>query len=536
MQLRPYQQKAVDLLYNYFQHNAGNPVLEAPTGAGKSVIQASFIKSAVDHFPQTRVIALTHVRELIQQNAMALHRAYPGGDIGIHSASLGARDTRRQIIFGGIQSVARRVNELGYFDLAFIDECHLVPHKNAGQYRETLDRLRLFNPKLKVIGFTATPYRLGGGLLTEGDDRLFTDLISAESAGMSIGDLLDMGYLAPLTTAPVATHLSTEGVGTSKGDYVASQLERAVTADGATERACDEVIRFGHDRKGWLLFATTVAHGERIEAYLREAGVSIRLITGTTPDGVRSQIIDQYKRGDIRALVNVGVLTTGFDAPHTDLLAFLRPTKSPVLYQQMAGRGMRTATGKTDCLVLDFADNIAQHGPVDNVRPPKRRGKSTQPAPMRECDQCRALMPTSTRECPGCGKVFEIQRSTNISDKASALAILSSDIKPEVVEPTRYRVSVHSKPGKPDSLKVDWYAGLRRVASEWVCLLHSGYAKEKADQWWRDHVGGEIPATIEDAINRAERDLRLPSEISISLATEYPRIVGRSFEERGKAA
>jgi len=880
MELRPYQRKAVELLYAYFRSNKGNPVLEAPTGAGKSVIQAEFIRSAIEQYPQTRVIALTHVRELIEQNARALLRAWPQGDIGIHSAALGARDTHHQVIFAGIQSAARRVNDLGYFDLVFIDECHLVPHKNDGQYRDTLARLRLFNPKLKVIGFTATPYRLGGGLLTEGEDRIFTDLIAAKTAGMSISDLLDAGYLAPLTTAPVATRFSTEGVGTSKGDYVVSQLERAVTADGATERACEEVIRFGADRKGWLLFAASVAHGEQIEAYLRERGVRIRLITGQTPEGVRGQIIDQYKRGELRALVNVGVLTTGFDAPHTDLLAFLRPTKSPALYCldseteiltshgwkginevqvgdcalardmqagkgvwsrvtgfvrrqmscdenwieyqapranfrvtdrhrviyasplftkkgegskwskwkigtaaemqslkdsvrmptavyidqpgvpltddelhligmiltdgsvsthqvsitqserhpevierleaalagakiaytkkqrryakdaafrsryrtwtytisagdprcgrpgkgvrylypwldkdispalmslsrsqfqtllngiwdgdgyknkcakdytprskrictaramaadrlqalgamhgytvhlrwehvnrknpiailsfkdqdwrncggvgsrpqimklpgtseevwcvetehgtivtrrrgrvtvmgncQMAGRGMRIAPGKTDCLVLDFANNIAEHGPVDDVKPPKRRGKrSGEAAPMRECDQCGVLMPASMRQCPGCGKIFQIG-GVKLEATASDLAILSRDSGPEVFEPTRYRVSIHKKEGKPDSLRVDWYAGLRRAVTEWVCLFHSGPPQDRAARWWFAHVGGDYPGSIDEALRRAEGSVRLPASISVSRVTEFPQIVHRRFPE-----
>lgn len=527
MQLRDYQQKAVDLLYRYFQHNNGNPVMEAPTGAGKSVIQASFIKSAVEQYPQTRVIALTHVRELIEQNAMALHRAYPEGDIGIHSAALGSRDTHHQVIFAGIQSAARRADDLGFFDLAFIDEAHLVPHRNNGQYRKFIERAKLFNPKLKVIGFTATPYRLGGGLLTEGDDRLFTDLISAESAGMSIGNLLDAGYLAPLTTAPIKTRLEAGSARVSRGDYVLSDLEKTVTAGGATERACDEVIAMGQDRRSWLIFATTVAHGERIADYFESKGIAVRIVTGGTPSGARSAITEQFKRGEIRALVNVNVLTTGFDAPQTDLLAFLRPTKSPGLYIQACGRGMRVAPGKADCLVLDFAGNIAQHGPVDDVKPPKRRGKSGAPAPMRECDECGALMHPSVRECPDCGKTFEV--ALKIDETASTLAILSRDAGPDVIQPTRYRVSIHQKQGKPDSLRVDWFAGLRRAVSEWVCLLHEGYARENAEQWWRIHVGGPIPGTIEEALDRAQAGIEIPATLSITRATEYPKIVSRQM-------
>lgn len=531
MNLRDYQKKAVDLLWRYFETNKGNPVLEAPTGSGKSVIQAAFIRQAVEAYPQTRAIALCHVKELIEQNAMAFIRLCPGASVGIHSASLNSRDVRHPIIFAGVQSAARKADELGYFDLAFVDEAHLVPHKNNGQYRALLDRLRLFNPRLKVVGFTATPYRLGGGLLTEGDDRLFTDLIGASNAGMAISDLLAEGYLAPLTTALVATQLSTQGVQISKGDYAIGELARAVTAGGATERALEEVLRFGSDRKGWLLFATTVEHGEQVETFLRERGIAVRMVTGNTPGGVRDQVINQYKRGDLRALVNVNVLTTGFDAPHTDLLAFLRPTKSPGLYLQMAGRGMRIAPGKTDCLVLDFAGNIAEHGPVDDVRPPKRRGKrGEQAAPMRECDTCGALMPPALRQCPGCGKVFEL-RGITLDAAPSTLAILSQDAGPQSFEPTRARITIHRKDGKPPSLRVDWYGGMRRMVTEWVCLFHGGYPGEKAHHWWYAHVGGDYPSEIEEACRRANGLLRMPASIAFSTSTKFPTIVRRKFDD-----
>jgi DNA repair protein RadD len=278
-----------------------------------------------------------------------------------------------------------------------------------------------------------------------------------------------------------------------------------------------------------------VAHGERIRDYLHGHGIAIELVTGDTPDAERTRLVSDFKAGTLRALVNVNVLSTGFDAPHTDLLAFLRPTKSPGLYIQACGRGMRIAPGKTDCLVLDFAGNIAEHGPVDNVRPPKRRGKSTEPAPMRECDECGALMAPATRECPGCGKVFEIQdRGTQISAQASDLAIMSKDVKPDSITPTRYRVSIHSKPGKPDSLRVDWYAGIRKAVTEWVCLFHDGYAQERAHRWWAEHVGGPLPDTLEDAIERAA-EIRMPAELRVSRVTEYPSIVGRSFAQESAA-
>ena len=399
MNPRPYQAKAVSLLYDYFRHNQGNPVLEAPTAAGKSVIQSNFIKEILDQWPEQRILCLTHVKELVEQNYLAMRRSYPGGSIGINSAALGQRDTEESIIFASIQSVYSRAHELGRFDLILIDECHLVPVKtSSGMYRKFIDDCKKYNPKIKVVGFTATHYRLDNGLLIEGDNRIFTDIIPAKAAGMSIDDLLGMGYLSPLTTAPVQTHLDTSDVPVRMGEYVLRDLVKAVDTDSNTKSACNEIMGFGVDREAWLIFASSVDHAHHIESYLQLSGISCRVITGQTPGAERDDAISAYRQGHIRCLINVNVLTTGFDAPHTDLLAFMRPTMSTSLYVQMAGRGMRIHPGKQDCLVLDFAGLIERHGPVNDVDPPRRRGKKKdQAAPIKECGKCYMLIHAAAR-------------------------------------------------------------------------------------------------------------------------------------------
>jgi DNA repair protein RadD len=418
MKLRPYQQKAVDLLYAYFQHNTGNPVVEAPTAAGKSVIQADFIRGILEQWPLQRILCLCHVKELVSQNCRALRRAYPDGDIGVNAAALGSRDTQQSIIFASIQSVYKRAHELGRFDLIIVDECHLIPVRTSdGMYRRFIDDCLQYNPKIKVIGFSATPYRLDNGLLIDGDHRLFTDIIPAKAAGMSIDDLLAAGYLAPLTTHPVRTHLDTSSVAVRGGEYVLKDLAKAIDVDSTTKAACDEIIALGADRDAWLIFASSVEHAHHIEEYLRSQFVRARVITGEMDGRARDEAIALYQRREIRALINVNVLTTGFDAPHTDLLAFLRPTMSTSLYVQMAGRGMRIHPGKRDCLVLDFADLIATHGPVNKVTPPRKgKRKEDAQAPVKECKGCLMLIHASLRQCPYCGEAFEF----NMAPKTTA--------------------------------------------------------------------------------------------------------------------
>lgn len=529
MNPRPYQQTAIDALYRYFEVHQGNPVLEAPTAAGKSVIQSCFIKRALEEWPDQRILCLTHSKELVFQNYQAMRRAWPRGDIGINSASLGQRNTGNRVIFAGIQSVYKLAHELGWFDLVMIDECHLCPVRTAdGMYRTFLDDLRKYNPRLKVVGFSATPYRLDNGLLIEGENRLFTDLIPAKACGMSIDDLLAAGYLCPLTTKPVQTRLAVDGVPIRGGEYVLKDLQAAVDVDSVTKAAVDETIALGADRDAWLIFASSVEHAEHIASYLDHRWISNRIITGNTPDGERDESIAAYRRGDVRALVNVNVLTTGFDAPHTDLLAFLRPTMSASLYVQMAGRGMRIHPGKRDCLVLDFAGLIAKHGPVNDVDPPRKRGQKEGQAPIKECSSCLMLIHASARECLYCGEKFEAGRGINISGEASTLDVLSSKA-PEKIAPTEWAFSIHKKYGKPDSLRVDYYSGPLRVATEWVCLFHDGRVKYRAEAWWCEHVGSALPADIDQAIELAEEKARMPSYIYTQKEGKYTRIVSRGF-------
>ncbi len=192
--LRDYQKEAIDSIYKYFDDNDGNPLVELPTGAGKSLINAGFIERTVMTWPGTRILMLTHVKELIEQNHEKLLTLWPSSPCGIYSASLKRKDKHQDIIFAGIQSIYNKAFELDKFDLVIIDECHMVPNKASGTYRKFLADLKIANPKVKVIGLTATPYRLDNGMLTHGDDRIFTDTCYR----LPIKTLLDRGYLAPV--------------------------------------------------------------------------------------------------------------------------------------------------------------------------------------------------------------------------------------------------------------------------------------------------------------------------------------------------
>lgn len=385
MKLRDYQQESIEALFSYFENNEGNPLIELPTGAGKSVVVGEFCRRVVKQWPNQRIIMLTHVKELIEQNYEKLLTLWPTAPTGIYSASLNSRDLHQNIIFAGIQSVHNRAFEFGKFDLVIIDECHLVNNKAQGTYRKFIDDLSRVNPHVKVIGFTATPFRLNNGLLTDGDERIFTDI----AYKLPIKKLIDDGYLSPVRTKGAETIIDLSEVKSSAGDYVRKDLDRAVHKQGFTDAAIKEIITLGKGRRSWLIFCPSVEYAQEISDLLKEIGISSACITGKTPKQERSRLLKEYKSGRIRAITNCDVLTTGFDAPATDMLVLLRSTKSTALYIQIVGRGMRISpeTQKRDCLVLDFGSNVERHGPIDaiTITPMRRKGKKVHTAPTKQC-------------------------------------------------------------------------------------------------------------------------------------------------------
>ena len=516
LSLRPYQQAAIGAIYAYFEDHKGNPLIVIPTAGGKSLVLAAFSEGVLKVWPDQRILIVTHVRELIAQNHAEMIGLWPEAPAGIYSAGLGRREADARILFAGIQSVHRRAMEIGHCDLVLIDEAHLIPVASATMYRRFLGELTAINPKLKVIGFTATPYRLNSGLLHEGDGALFTDI----AYEVSVRDLIDGGYLCPLVSKQPKTKLNITGVRTRGGEFIASELQAAVDQEVITRAAVSEIITYGEDRKSWLAFCSGVDHARHVAEEFRRHGISCETIFGHTQKDERDGIIAAFKRQEIRALASMGVLTTGFNAPAVDLIAMLRPTKSAGLYVQMAGRGTRLAQGKQNCLVLDFAGNVSRHGPIDLVRP-KRPGEGGDGvAPTKVCPECDSIVPLAASECPDCGFVFPA-RQVKIAPTAATLPVLSPKHPPWLAV-TDVMYVRHEKAGGLPSLRVTYRCGLTAY-SEWVCFEHSGYARRKAEEWWQLRAPGTpFPFSVAEALAR-RAELRRPSAIMVET-------VGRFFE------
>jgi len=472
MELRPYQQRSIDQLYKWFNDgNKGHPCLVMPTGSGKSHIVAALCRDALQNWPETRILMLTHVKELIEQNAEKMEQHWPGSPMGIYSAGLRRKVIDQPITFAGIQSIRNKADEVGHVDLVIVDECHLISHKNEGSYRSFIDELLAFNPKLRVVGLTATPFRLGHGYIHEGEG-LFSGLVEPVYIEELIGD----GYLSMLRSKATQTKLSTDGVHKRGGEFIESELQAAVNKPKTNVEVVEEIIETADERKSWLFFCTGVAHAEAIKDCLIDEGISADCVTGKTPKAEREEMLDAFRAGEIQAITNANVLTTGFDHPGIDLIAMLRPTMSPGLYAQMAGRGMRIADGKDDCLVLDFAGNVMTHGPITNIQPPRKKGSGE--APCKLCPECDEVVHLSVMTCPCCGYEFPPPPPKKMSRHYDD--IMGMDNNEIEVTKWSWRTHISRTSGKEMLLATYYGAMTDKPVREYLAVTHEGYAGSKA--------------------------------------------------------
>jgi DNA repair protein RadD len=524
LKLRPYQEEAKAAVYAYLRNHDDNPCVVIPTAGGKTPIMAAICKDVVGR-DDGRVLILAHVKELLEQTADKLNTVCPEVQFGIYSAGLKRRDTDNQVIVAGIQSVYQRADELGAFDLVLVDECHLIPLEGDGMYRQFLADARTINPNLRIIGFTATPFRLKTGPICTPDG--FLNAICYE---IGVYDLITQGYLCSLTTKGGKTKADTSKLHIRNGEFVPDEVEALMGDSKLVQAACREIVEYTRDRQAVLIFASGINHGCHVVKVLQEQhGVQCGFIVGDTPAETRNTLLAKFKAGELKYLCNVNVLTTGFDAPNIDCVVLLRPTMSPGLYYQMVGRGFRLHPGKQNCLVLDFGGNVLRHGPVDQIRPPEPT-KSDGQAPAKECPECMSLIATGYACCPDCGHEFPQLQHVKHAATASKACILSGQITTtkHTVEEVFY--NVHHKRGAPENaprtMRVDYRVGWHKYQSEWICFEHTGYARQKAIAWWKRRSHEPVPNTAEKAVLLA-RAGRLAPTRTITVR----RITGEKFDQ-----
>jgi DNA repair protein RadD len=537
-ELRPYQKEAVEAVYQHLRIRDDNPCVVCPTGTGKSLLLAQIAADSVQKW-SGRVLILAHVKELLEQNTDKIRRLCPELDVGVYSAGLNRRDTDHAVIVAGIQSVYTKACELGPFNLIVIDEAHLLnSDAEDSMYKSFLDDMKVINPHVRLIGLTATPFRMKGGLICKAENLL--NHICYE-AGLK--EMIAQDYLSPLVSRAGRTEACFDNLHVRGGEFISSEVEDLMDNSQLVDTACREIVNLTSDRSSVLIFTSSVDHckhvAEKIAAYSeKECGI----VTGNTNSCERAEILARFKgekvpadffsnKQPLKYLANVNVLTTGFDATNIDCIVLLRPTNSAGLLVQMVGRGTRLHPGKKDCLVLDYGGNIMRHGPVDMIQV-KEPGSENGETPAKKCPECLALIHAAYMTCPECGYKFPPPETNNLNAHAESAGVLSGQVDYFDYDVHGIEYSVHHKRGAPDdipkTMRIEYTTGFNQYQSEWVCPEHIGYARRKFEAWWQKRSKVPPPNSAVEAVRLADDGaLAKPSKIIVkSVAGEkFDRIV-----------
>lgn len=501
---RPYQEEALEALDQHIMEKETHPCVVIPTGGGKSILMAWAIQQWVESYPAFRVCILAHRKELVFQNSAEMEGVINffdhKYDIGVYSAGLRRRDIDSAILFASIDSIYNKWGEFPPFDCIIVDEAHRIPIRGEGKYRSFIEGCTRLNPNLKVVGFTATPFRMGVGNICHKDHILNEICYEA-----NVAQLIRDGYLCPLRSKVGEYQPDLSDVKrNSGGDYICSSLAKAVEIPELVDKAVADMV--GHiqreNRKSVIVFCVDIQHCKEVSAAFFRHGIEAVPVTGKTSAQERDRVVEAFKEGKIRVIVNCNVYTEGFNAKRVDCIALLRPTLSKSLFVQMVGRGFRLHPEKDNCLVLDYAHCIQEHGPIDEI--------SAGAVRMATCGDCGDTFSHARRICPNCKWEIPKQEVERVeaeererarhAEEASRLSILGKEPVDFPIDEVKF--FRHKKTGKPDSVRVEYRSGTV-VLREWVCLEHGGYAEQKARKWWAQRFGSDSAKTItvEEALN-----------------------------------
>jgi DNA repair protein RadD len=585
IELREYQKEAIRATYEYWRSGKGiSPVIDAAPAAGKSLIMAKITKDLCSLNKCLTILMLCHVKELVLQNSNELKEFYPECDIGIYSAGLGKRDTKNQVIFAGIQSYYDKKEHHKHFDLILIDECEQAATSDKkARYSTLISSLKNINPKLRILGLTGTPYRSSGYIYE--NNPIFDGL--AYTIGYK--ELLELGYVLPVISKSGVKNIDLKNVSIKSGEYAIGELAEAATNPELIKSVVSEVIQYGHNRKSWLVFATSIDHAESLKVEFVENGIDANVVSGKTPTSIRDNYIESFKNLGFRCLINVGVLVAGFNSPKIDLLAIARSTLSTRIFVQMVGRLYRlynpldklienhldekkkilftcrshedadkvniqliakgishiTASISTDTtgyydfeynvepnmengLLLDFGSNVQTHGMIDDIEPIISGGNKTIKDKLRIIEESPKI-----KECDECKMIVKFESMVcdcgyKFPIRALTHSKHSYDFENECERYTVINViySRHKKPDKPDSLKVNYLCHGNKQFSEWLCIEHGGMAGSMAKGILK--VIGSKSLTVDDFLSDFE-SYKKPYKISVSTDKQYPKILRRSY-------
>lgn len=557
MKPRTYQVEVVDAVIDFLFKDTGNGVIASPTGTGKTVEFNYLLLRLKELAPDMRAMVVTHDQRIIGQNASSMQRVAPKLSIGIYSSGLKLRETYCDITFAGIQSVFKRPEEFGRIDILIIDEAHCVSPKDNTMYQKFVRGLKQVNPDLRIIGFSGTPYRLGQGLITEGE--LFNKIILDHTKTDKFNWFVTEGYLCRLVTKPTATSIDVTNVAMKGGDFDEHELQAVSDTDELNLAIVNECLTHGKERNHWLGFSTGVKHAERLADVFKKKGVTCEIIHAKTPEGVegipgtKDDLLARFKSGKIRCLINVGMLTTGYDFPSLDMIFVARATQSTGLWVQILGRGTRACyakglplntaeerlaaialSEKKNCLVLDFAQNTIRLGPINDplVPLPRKKGAPIQgEAPVKECPECGAYNHTRAVFCVECG--FEFPPPSTVKGTAGNQEVMTDlpvqdqifdfDVNHIIYQPHT------TKAGNP-AVEITYLSGVTRF-KKYLIFSNEPSLQNRLVAWWKHHKGkSPVPKKPAEFVAR-EAELQYPKTVRVITNRKYPEVIGTSFDD-----
>ena len=507
MELRYYQKDAIKAVQASLKQGL-NPVVEIPTGGGKSIVIAK-LAEWVTSYDNCRVLIVAHRKELLKQNASRIN-----SDVGIYSAGLKEYSCKNKVVVGGIQSIYNK--NLDSFKLIIVDECHLIPPDEDSMYQQLFNKYK----GVQIVGLSATPYRTDGKL----------SVFNHNCYSIGYQELIEKGYLSNLVSKVPKLDIEFGDLPLVAGDFQKKALTNRMLDPDTIVQALNYIKVNIINRKKCLVFTVDTEHAEEFSNLLNYNDISSVALHSKLHNNIRDAYIQKFKNGKVRALVNCNILTTGFDDPEIDMIVMLRPTMSKSLYVQMVGRGLRIAEGKKDCLVLDFGGNIARHGTITNLVPhtikPKAEGQA-EGYTHKVCPMCETVVPVRASQCMDCGYEFTVTRMINHDGEPADIDIMGDGgYWAEVLDVVYAR---HKKEGSPDSLKVTYLLGTHEI-SEWVCIEHAGFARKKALKWLKARLSF-MPEllNVEWLLDNSEL-IQQPEQVRVVRQGRYDAIKGYKFK------
>ena len=535
-ELRQYQKDAINAIINHYNttDDKNKIIVAMPTGTGKSLVIAEYINLLTQWFPDVRILMITHKMELIWQNKQQLNERAPNINIGVYSASLNSKQITN-VTFAGIDSIYRAIAKFGIIDYVLIDECHLVSDDVNTMYSKVLSYLFDLNKDMKLIGFTATPWRMKDGALV--DTRWWDKVVYNLCSKNSFVDMINNGYLCELIPFAQPLEYKVDGIKTTANDFNLKELQERVDTSSYTVPIVKdflEKIKVNNCKKT-IIFSSGLDHSQHIKNEIEKYGYSAVIVDSKLNYDLRIYNIERFKQGGVDFLINYNVLTTGFDCPNIDCIVIMRPTKSSVLWVQALGRGTRPAPDKKYCMVLDYGGNTKRLGTINDPFIPKKNEKKSKGMgrqPIKECKKCGAINHLSAKQCVFCGEEFPVHTNLTINSSKEEL-ISKENFSIDKFNVLRFFGEAYTSKSGRKMFRIAFDIGTT-IYYEYLDVLGTGYSYHKAKEIWGSFTNIPLPNTIEECVELEDKGvLNAPSKIRVWLnpPTKYPKILNYIFDE-----